>query len=108
MAEGGWGCVEKRFVFDVREAPDRVLWLVERSLEEAGFSVKAGRFFDVSARRGAERVFVGVAPHEVGVVARVRGQAIVPGKAEALVDRVGTWLVEGLGAPVRVGGGGRG
>jgi hypothetical protein len=93
--------VERRFVYEVRRAPDGPLAHVERSLEDQGFRVRPGEDYDVSARRGGDRVLVGLAPHPEGLVARVKCKALVPGRTEGLHERVRAALDERLGPPTR-------
>lgn len=96
--------MERRLVYPVRQAPDAALSHLERSLRREGFSVSDGREHDLAARRGADRVFVGLGPHPGGLVARVKGKALVPGRGADLIDRVEEALTEHLGPPVQGGG----
>lgn len=101
--------MERRLVYDVREAPDRALAHAERVLERAGFSVSDGQEYDLVASRGADRIFVGLAPHRRGLVARVKGKGLLPGRSADLVEQAVAALSEQLGRPVaRRGGEGRG
>jgi hypothetical protein len=93
--------VEHRFVYEVRRAPDAPLAHVERSLEDQGFHVKPGQDYDVSARRGGDRVLVGLAPHPDGLLARVKCKGLVPGRGDRLLELVRGALDERLGAPDR-------
>lgn len=90
-------------MFEQHQAPDAALAQVREGLEREGFTVGTGARFDVSARRGVERVLVGVAPHEEGLVARVNCKAAGPGRAERLHQRVADLLSERLGSPRREG-----
>lgn len=96
--------MERRFVYPVQVAPDAALAHVERTLQADGFSVATGREYDVNARRGGDRVLVGIAPHPQGLVARVKCKALLPGRSDDLVERVETILSEHLG-PHGAGGG---
>lgn len=96
--------MERRFLFPVRQAPDPALAHLEAALERDGFRVERGREHDVDARSGAERVLVGLAPHPEGLVARVKGKTLIPGRAEQLVERAVSALSETLGTPQEGGG----
>lgn len=96
--------MERRLVYPVREAPDRALAHLEDALDAEGFRVEHGREFDLNARRGTDRVLVGLAPHPDGLVARIKGKSLVPGRSQDLLDTVERLLREPLG-PDRAQGG---
>lgn len=91
--------MERRHVFPVKRAPDAALVHLADELEDAGFSVDTGAVFDISARRGADRVLVGIAPHPRGLVARVNCKAALPGRGRTLHALVERALRERLGDP---------
>lgn len=101
--------VETIAVYPVQAAPDGPLGRIEEALEDAGFDVDAGRDLDLAARRGLDRVFVGVGPHEEGLVARWKAKSLLPWRIRRLHREtqriVGQVLGEPTGTLDPVGGG---
>lgn len=91
--------MERRHVYPVKRAPDAALVYLAEQLEGVGFSVDTGAVYDVSARRGGDRVLVGIAPHPRGLVARVNCKAALPGRGRDLHELVEGLLSERLGDP---------
>lgn len=89
-------------VYEVRCAPDGPLSQVREALEEDGFTVEAGEELDLDARRGLDRIFVGIGPHEDGLVVRWKAKSLVPGRAHGLHDLGRRAVTEALGQPDRV------
>lgn len=95
------GVVETIAVYPVRRAPDEPLSRIQAGLEDMGFSVDTGEHVDLAARRGLDRVFVGLGPHEEGTVARWKAKSLVPGRSHEIQQRVRRILSEVLGEPTR-------
>lgn len=90
-------------MYAARQAPDAPLAHLEDALEAKGFHVSPGEAYDVSARRGGDRVLVGLAPHPKGLVARVKCKALIPGRSGDLHETVQAALDERLGTPAEEG-----
>lgn len=88
-------------VYPVRAAPDGPLARIREGLEAAGFDVGSGEELDLAARRGLDRVFVGVAPHPEGLVARWKAKSLVPGRTRRVHDRARRVVADALGEPTR-------
>lgn len=93
--------VETIAVYPVQAAPDGPLDQIREGLEAVGFSVGAGDEVDLAARRGLDRVFVGVAPHPDGLVARWKAKSLMPGRTHRIHEVAGGIVARVLGEPVR-------
>lgn len=93
--------VERIAVYPVRAAPDAPLDRIQASLEAEGFRVEAADELDLAARRGADRLFVGLGAHPDGLAARWKAKSLVPGRAGELHRTAERILGEVLGEPTR-------
>lgn len=94
--------VETIAVYPVKAAPDGPLEQVRSKLEEEGFTVAEAGEFDLAARRGLDRLFVGLGARPEGLAARWKTKSLVPGRSGELHRLAGRVLGEVLGEPERV------
>ncbi len=85
--------------FQARQAPDGPLDHLERALRQRGFSTEPGKRYDLAAKRGLDRAFVGIAPAPSGLAARIKVKSLFPGRTTRLVAEITDVLAERLGAP---------
>jgi len=93
--------VETIAVYPVHAAPDAPLARLRERLEAAGFSVDDAEELDLAARRGVDRLFVGLGAHEDGLAARWKTKSLVPGRARSTHQIAEQVLTEVLGSPER-------
>lgn len=94
--------VETIAVFPVKAAPDAPLQRIEAALEDADFRVGEAEAFDLAARRGLDRLFLGLAAHPEGLAARWKTKSLVPGRGRETHRIVRRILGEVLGEPLRL------
>lgn len=94
--------VETIAVYPVKAAPDGPLEQVRSKLEEEGFTVYEAGELDLAARRGLDRLFVGVGARSEGVAVRWKAKSLVPGRSGDLHRLAKRVLGEVLGEPERV------
>lgn len=100
--------VETIAVYPVKAAPDGPLERIRSSLEEDGWTVQEAEELDLAARRGVDRLFVGLGARPEGLAARWKAKSLVPGRAGDVHRAAERVLGEVLGEPERViEGGGR-
>jgi type IV secretory pathway ATPase VirB11/archaellum biosynthesis ATPase len=94
--------VETIAVYPVKQAPDGPLERIRGALEDEGFAVSAADELDLAARRGPDRLFVGLGAEPEGLAARWKAKSLVPGRTSEVHRIAERVLGEVLGEPLRV------
>lgn len=93
--------VETVAVYPAKRAPDAPLTHIEEALTDAGFRVSPASELDLAARRGADRIFLGMGPHPEGTLVRWKTKSLMPGRSRELDEIVHGILARVLGEPTR-------
>lgn len=88
-------------MYPVKAAPDGPLQRIRSSLEAEGFTVDEAEDMDLAARRGLDRLFVGLGAHPEGLAARWKAKSLIPGRASEVHHLARRILDEVLGRPAR-------
>lgn len=86
-------------MYPVKAAPDGPLERVASKLETDGFRLADSEAWDLSARRGLDRVFVGIGHREEGLAVRWKAKSLVPGRTHEVHREAGRAIGEVLGEP---------
>jgi len=96
------GLVETIAVYPVKAAPDGPLQRIRSKLADEGFTIGEADELDLAARRGPDRLFLGLGARPEGLTARWKAKSLVPGRAGEIHRTAERIVDEVLGAPERV------